>query len=149
MPAKDPNAYAREWRKKNRERHLENQKRWWKSAKGKTAMERRRQKPGHYERVRANNLRKYGLTLAEYDRMEAEQDGRCYICGEREVVQRKPKGGRPNTIAHLSVDHDHETGQVRRLLCNRCNRAIGLFRDNPHLLEKAATYLRSFQETCP
>jgi len=63
--------------------------------------------------------------------MVDDQDGVCAICGE-------PPGGR---WKKLHVDHDHETGRVRALLCVSCNRALGWFRDNPEILRKAIVYL--------
>jgi hypothetical protein len=54
----------------------------------------------------------------------------CAICG----------GVNPNNKA-LGVDHDHELGSVRGLLCDLCNRGLGMFRDNPDLLEKARAYI--------
>jgi hypothetical protein len=77
------------------------------------------------------SLKQYGLTLADYDEMNAEQDGVCAICGS-ECVRRK----------ELCVDHDHETGEVRDLLCMKCNLGIGQFNDDPDLLKKAVRYLR-------
>lgn len=73
------------------------------------------------------------LTADEYDALSERQGGRCAICGD------VPKG-------RLVVDHDHETGKVRGLLCNFCNAALGFFRDDPHRLIAAANYL---QETEP
>jgi len=72
----------------------------------------------------------------EYARLLAEQGGGCAICGGREL-------GR---CRHFSVDHDHATGFVRGLLCNNCNRAVGLFGDDHALLDRAAQYLRSASE---
>jgi hypothetical protein len=87
-------------------------------------------------RVRGDNLKaRYGITREEYDRMFAEQNGVCKICKEPEFHM-----GRL-----LSVDHCHETGKVRGLLCNSCNRGIGLFVDDPERLRKAATYLEIIQ----
>lgn len=57
----------------------------------------------------------YKLSIEEYDRLHAHQDGKCYICGQPEPV----KGRR------LSVDHNHETGEIRGLLCSRCNPILG------------------------
>lgn len=71
----------------------------------------------------------YGITPLQYQAMVVAQDGRCAIC------QDEP-GPRL-----LSVDHDHETGAVRSLLCGRCNTGLGLFRDRPEVLRRAAEYL--------
>lgn len=74
-------------------------------------------------------LRKcYGLTLAEFEQLERIQGGRCAICG---LI---PQGC-------LNVDHDHDTDEVRGLLCAPCNMAIGLLRDNPEIIKAAAEYL--------
>jgi hypothetical protein len=55
----------------------------------------------------------------------------CEICGKR-----------PESIARLRIDHDHLTGKVRGLLCSNCNVGLGMFDDDPELLEQAAEYLR-------
>jgi hypothetical protein len=85
------------------------------------------------EVILASNLKKYGITLAEYERLLKKQKGVCAICKKPEYDARQRR---------LSVDHDHETGRVRGLLCARCNRALGMFNDNPELLRSAARYLR-------
>lgn len=72
----------------------------------------------------------YGITEAQYDQMLAEQRGVCAIC-EKACT----------TGQRLSVDHDHDTGKVRGLLCRRCNSAIGHMNDDPILLQKAVKYL--------
>ncbi len=81
--------------------------------------------------------RNYGINLADYDCMYHEQDGLCAIC-------HLPQNSKRNT--RFCVDHDHDTGEVRGLLCDSCNRGIGLLKDDPRLLENAAKYLRSFKE---
>lgn len=89
--------------------------------------------------------RYYGLTLEEYGQMLADQCGVCAICGKPEV-RVTPKGD----LTTLHVDHDHETGKVRSLLCYRCNSALGSMRDRPDLLRKAADYIerhRASRET--
>lgn len=80
--------------------------------------------------VRKNNLRKYGLTPETFDAMLQEQGGKCLIC-RKELVE-----GRD-----LHVDHDHDTGAVRGLLCGLCNVGLGAFRDNPEFLRAAAAYI--------
>lgn len=81
-------------------------------------------------------VREYGLSLAEKQAMEDAQGGGCAICG------RKPDLERPRTVrGTLHVDHDHNTGRVRGLLCNFCNVAIGMFDDNPETISIAAQYV--------
>ena len=79
---------------------------------------------------------KYGLTVAQYDEMFAAQGGCCAVCGRPES---RMKGGK---VARLSVDHDHKTGKVRGLLCDKHNRALGLLGDSADIVECAAAYLR-------
>lgn len=74
-------------------------------------------------------VRKYGVTLADYDAMFASQGGKCAICGRVQVRA-------------LDVDHCHVTGKVRGLLCTNCNRMIGHAGDSAECLEAAAVYLR-------
>jgi Recombination endonuclease VII len=74
--------------------------------------------------------RTYGITIADYDRMFEEQNGVCAICGEARPEERT-----------LHIDHDHETGVIRGLLCFRCNNALGDFREEYELFQRAADYL--------
>jgi len=64
----------------------------------------------------------YGITVEQYEAMLELQNGVCAICGG--INTRKLK---------LAVDHDHDTGKVRGLLCDRCNRGIGLLRDSNNI----------------
>lgn len=88
-------------------------------------------------RRRRNLGSQYGITVEQYDEMLARQGGVCAICGQDEPTEH----GRTGTKFRLSVDHDHETGRVRDLLCQKCNRAIGLLGDSAAILRKAADYL--------
>lgn len=83
--------------------------------------------------------RLYGLSMWDYHEMLRNQDGVCAICGNPEGAI-DPRTGEPN---YLSVDHNHETGEVRGLLCNNCNNGLGRFRDNPNILQAAIEYLRA------
>jgi hypothetical protein len=78
---------------------------------------------------------KYGISLEDYQEIYEAQHGRCAIC-DTMILDKKQK--------RLSIDHRHLDGLVRGLLCGRCNRGLGLFRDIPELLEKAARYVRSY-----
>lgn len=88
-------------------------------------------------RARRKRLEQYGITDEEYESLFAQQDGRCAICGSRDAGA---WGGL------LPVDHDHQTGKVRGLLCNHCNSGLGQFRDDPDRLLAAAAYLLSQQD---
>lgn len=83
---------------------------------------------------RAANLKRYGITPAEYDAMYEAQGGVCAIC------KQPPKGGRTSS-ASLHTEHDHKTNKVRGLCCNDCNLGLGKFHDSPELLRAAAEYL--------
>lgn len=78
---------------------------------------------------------KYGVDSKEYDRILARQRGVCAICKQ----DRRDARGR-----EMPVDHDHDTGKVRGILCDHCNRIIGLFQENPTHLRNAARYLRAW-----
>jgi hypothetical protein len=77
-------------------------------------------------------LRKYGLSFEQFDRLVIESCGSCAICNDQLSGQKDP-----------AIDHCHKSSIVRGLLCCRCNRGLGYFRDSPDLLGAAAQYLRS------
>jgi hypothetical protein len=86
--------------------------------------------------------RMFGITLKDYQEMLDNQNGRCTICGELEEDY--------NQNGHkfsMAVDHCHKTGKVRSLLCGRCNKSLGGFKDSQELLIKAIEYLKQYQPT--
>lgn len=85
---------------------------------------------------RARMLTKYRMSSEDYEVMLDAQRGVCAVCGQPERAV--GIGGR---LKSLAVDHCHETGKVRGLLCSHCNRAIGLLGDNPETLHRAMVYL--------
>jgi len=92
-------------------------------------------------KYRSGNLKtKYGLTPEAYDEMLAAQAGCCAICGLKSGTEYHRSG----RFIPLTVDHCHETGVVRGLLCGQCNRGLGDFRDNLTNLERAIAYLGKF-----
>ena len=109
----------------NREAVLESSRKW---------------RRDHPEQARERNRKwrenhrgyRYGVI---YEQLLTEQAGVCAICD----------GNRSNRA--LGVDHDHNTGTVRGLLCDRCNKGLGFFADNPEWLERAAEFLRRAQKT--
>jgi hypothetical protein len=74
---------------------------------------------------------RYGITRTDYDELYAKQGGVCYIC-ERSTGKTR----------RLSVDHDHETGRVRGLLCRPCNNLLGHARDSIAFFERCISYLK-------
>lgn len=80
--------------------------------------------------------RTYGITLDDYEAMLEEQNHRCKICGSEGFVMDKDRHK-----IKLVVDHCHETGAVRGLLCHNCNRALGLLKDSTDTLKSAIAYL--------
>lgn len=77
--------------------------------------------------TRLTNL--YGLGTDGYNNLLMKQGGKCAVCGE--------------VSGSFKVDHDHDTGLVRGLLCNKCNLGLGHFKDDPLLLSAAAQYIAS------
>jgi hypothetical protein len=88
-------------------------------------------------KYREYNRRKlYGMTQQEFDAMWTDQGGLCAICRQADWPALIGKDG-PH------VDHDHETGRVRGILCQSCNHGLGKFKDDPNRLRAAADYLEN------
>lgn len=85
--------------------------------------------PDHMKDMKLRSA--YGLSLSEFNQMSAKQNECCAICGEK---------------GQLHVDHNHETGAIRGLLCGHCNRGIGMFKDDPRRMVSAIDYL--VQHSC-
>lgn len=113
--------YARQWREKNRE-SMNSYHRQWRASN--------RHKVMTYMRKCA-----YGVTPLDIYTLRKMQNNRCAICGEEE---RRVLRGK---VKDLCVDHDHETGQVRGLLCDSCNVMIGRAKESTDNLQKAIAYL--------
>ena len=90
---------------------------------------------------RKSRLKPYGISTVDYRRMGENQGWRCAICGTDD-----PGNGNGGRRTSWAVDHDHQTGAVRALLCNNCNTGLGQFLHDPVLLEIAIEYLRSSQD---
>jgi hypothetical protein len=117
---------VRRWRSENPEKYAALQKR-----NAARPEKKRADREGHLKR-------KYGITLQDYEVMLFVQYGGCLLCGDA-----PPENG------SLHVDHDHDTGEVRGLLCVSCNNALGAFKDSREILERAIAYLdRSPASAC-
>lgn len=75
---------------------------------------------------------RYGISLSQYDKLSLSQNHACAICKNPDSAD----NGR-----YLVIDHDHQTNKVRGLLCDKCNRALGSFNDDPQKLQNAILYL--------
>lgn len=108
---------------------------WKNSAEFREQKRRQRNTPQGKKLAReAQYKRLYGISLAEYDRMEEEQIFGCAICG----------GLPTGSSGKFHVDHNHITGEVRALLCQKCNIGIGVFDEDENKLRLAIAYLARY-----
>jgi hypothetical protein len=175
MPVKDREknaAYQREWAAKNREKARASKRRWREKNRGVFNATRKAYRSANREKLQAAKRKweqenpdrvaatkaiakirkerkalerelawRYDFTLADYEALLVAQAHRCAICG---TAKGNGRGHR------LYVDHDHSTGDIRGLLCSKCNSAIGYFGDSPKRLRRAAAYLETWRgKTCP
>lgn len=82
-------------------------------------------------------LSRYGITVEDYNEMFEAQQGCCEICGRHQSEVNRT----------FDVDHNHETGKVRGLLCFDCNRGLGCVKENTTILAKAIEYLNKYNES--
>lgn len=78
---------------------------------------------------------KRGITKEQYEELLKSQNYRCAICSKKAEDHYRP----------LALDHDHTTGKIRGILCDNCNRCLGLLKDNKIILQKALEYLDKYQ----
>ncbi len=142
----------REWYRKNKEQILEGMKQQRaenaeeisarRRARHRENLEENRAKHREYyqhrkEQIKMNKVKStYGLSVEEFAALLEQQGGVCAICG----------GVNRDGNRALAIDHDHETGEVRGLLCGDCNRGLGCFKDNPSLMMIAIGYLSKLKE---
>jgi hypothetical protein len=111
--------YQREWRASNSDYAKEYDKKY---------------RINYEERRRdLSYMRRYGISLEEYNQRFIVQNGKCAICSKSQMEFKR----------RFHVDHDHETGKVRGLLCENCNHMLGHVFDNITILESAIIYLQN------
>lgn len=99
----------------------------------------RKQRPDIMKKI---DLKKnFGITLEYYYSLLENQNYNCAICKQKET-KIDPRSGLPFALA---VDHCHNSGKIRGLLCMKCNRALGLLEDDSERLRNAADYLDSYK----
>lgn len=90
----------------------------------------------HRKRAKIIHLqRNYNLSYEDWLKIWENQDGKCAICKIAFLTQ-----------SDAYVDHDHKTGEIRSLLCKKCNFGLGMFDDDPELTTKATEYLTTHRE---
>lgn len=99
----------------------------------------------HAHYIKQRKWKAQGVDADRYQEMLHEQGGVCAICHQPERAPDKASG----KTKDLAIDHCHKTGAVRGLLCSNCNRALGLFNDDPELLAKASNYVINRPATGP
>ena len=132
-------SYQQDYYQANRERLLEKQKAYYRANREKIRAYQKewRTRNPRWQAFLKENARlktRYGIDIWQRERMYDNQKGLCAIC-------------RIGPAEH--VDHDHDSGAVRALLCFSCNIALGKLRDDPAIVDRAAAYLRSFSTGGP
>lgn len=93
-----------------------------------------------YDAIRRKTVRPhlkelYGITLSDYNKIWKKQNGVCAICGKPEMARNQ------FGLKRLAVDHNHVTGKVRGLLCQKCNQTLGLINEDVNILETMIKFL--------
>src|SRR3990167_5753625 len=126
----------RRWEAKNKDKRRAQRLHWQRNNKDKVSVHNHRRYAKNPQSVkdqvwRSKLRRFYGLTVEQWNAMNEAQGGVCALCFEPCKKNKR-----------LTVDHCHITSVVRGLLCCACNLAIGKFRDDYELIERAASYLK-------
>jgi hypothetical protein len=134
--------WMRDWRSENSERVAAYQKQWREKNAEKVSEYGKEYMPKYLAREEVQHASRcrhlwsnYKMTIAEFNTLWEHQSGKCAICS----IGLLPRGRSSNSVA---VDHNHDTGAVRGLLCQLCNRGVGAFKDDPTILKSAAEYLQ-------
>ena len=138
-----PKKWKHNWYKNNRETVIKKSKEWYLKNRKRALLTRKLWKRNNPNKVKslkykqqAKNRqlqRRHGITLEYFNNLLKIQNNECAICGNK---FRNNKD--------TCVDHDHNTGKIRQLLCFNCNIGIGKFRDSIVLVEKALSYLHKW-----
>lgn len=114
-------AYNQAYEKKHKEKHNKYRLDWYHKNKEARHLD--------VAKKKSHLKHRYNTTIEEVNTLLTKQEGRCPICGE-------PLENKGDT------DHNHKTKELRGILCHLCNMGLGLFKDEPERLERAAIYLR-------
>lgn len=121
------NKYRRQYRRKNPEKFKE----YYLKERNKAARE-------SYEKYRDTYYKySYGISIDEYNEFMKLQNNKCAICHREEYIL----DHRTKKVRRLSVDHNHDTGKVRGLLCKNCNTGLGMLREDLNIINNLKIYL--------
>jgi hypothetical protein len=135
----DQKQYQKEYQLRNREQIKAQRKGYYEANKHWLVPASREKRVLHAKRYNENRLnRLYALRPGQYEEMLASQGNACAICKSADPGQ--------YNSTRFNIDHCHETGAVRGLLCHTCNRGLGLLQDSPEFLESAARYVRNHRK---
>lgn len=125
-------AASRKWEKEHPEIKRMYDKKYRTANREKTLMANKKWRNANPKKdIKRHLMAHYNMTVDEYNFMFESQQGKCAICGQHQSELTKA----------LFVDHNHETGKIRGLLCSKCNAGIGFFHDDIALLNIAIEYL--------
>lgn len=138
-------------RRERRQRYKAENPEKYAALKQQDLLERRRWNEKHPEAQRIYSLKRkfdkhYGISIEDYERMYSDQWGMCAICGTQKKSAVKSNAGRGKV---LCVDHCHDSGKVRHLLCGNCNTMLGMSNDDLFVLQNAVDYVKSFKNQSP
>ena len=120
-----------EWYKANQERVDNKSKQWRKDNPDKMLGYTKKYNKSSTEKRRRSTIKyRYGLSYEDWQKIWDNQNGQCIIC-EKPFI----------SPSDACVDHNHKTGEVRGLLCHRCNCGIGYLNDDPKIMAKAIEYV--------
>ena len=150
MTKEEKREYDIVYRKKYRETHKEDIKNYYKKNKEKrntynkeyyynnfneVKLQHKKYREKNKDKIREYFLKlNYNITIEEYNNIFEKQEGYCIGCGKHQSDLEKS----------LCVDHSHKTGEVRGLLCDNCNKALGFVNDNINVLENLTKYLKFY-----
>jgi hypothetical protein len=127
--------HARAWYEANREKVLADRKVWYEANRERINAKQREYRRLNPERKRAYRLKyEFGITVEDYNRMVEDQGGNCAIC-------LLPPAGTGRNTQRLHIDHDHETGEIRGLLCHACNTSLGQLAEDHERMQRMIDYV--------
>jgi len=130
------NAKARAWRAENKDKVKAYNVAWYAERHNRNELS-RFNRIAYRSHRRAHHInKKFGLSTEQYESMVVAQKGQCALCPQVDLPEKR-----------LAIDHDHKTGKIRALLCDRCNRGIGFFDEEPKRLRAAAEYIETHNLT--